>query len=459
MKQISKKDLIKLITESSLDINENEILDEMATDVKGPNPWDDPNFDPDADKDTECKARFFNRQWGKDYKEYDPTDVWIYNVVPKGVIFGKKMDKEGRGIDENGEPKRTKFIILTTDVPEKDKKNFSAWVQKMEQNGYKFYYKPNIRTKDDPLKLSTASDSGKITEGLIKLRLEFGVRLAEKATIHNSVSENINIGLKDTIRKSLEHSNIQEHLIKCGIPPIFVSENVTNQDVTSQKHGTDDYSSRNNDKIEWSSNRKHEFKSLDEFTSFLEKIIGNQETNMKSSYSRRQYVKGPKQGVIRNDQDIIINNKFHVKGEKNGSGGWVWHVSFVAGIGMMDLGLNTFASGEGVAISNTDVPGHNGCVMTNKHINHALHEAMAELKADLAQITPQSLVDQAMLSVKGLPEYFAPNEFDTDVTGQPEMEPQTEPSVDAGMAPKKTKKITKEAIEAMVQNMLKESLK
>jgi len=79
MKQISKKDLINLITESNQNMGQEMPMDEMA-EIKGANPWDANYTGKEAN--TQIKARYFTRQHGLGYKDLSAVDVFIFNIHP-----------------------------------------------------------------------------------------------------------------------------------------------------------------------------------------------------------------------------------------------------------------------------------------------------------------------------------------------------------------------------------------
>ena len=158
MKQISKKDLISLITESNQNMGQEMSMDEMA-EIKGANPWDANYTGKEAN--TQVKARYFTRQHGLAYKNLSAVDVFIFNIVPLGEEFMTKTGlQKGRGIDEQGKPKNHRIIVLCHDNlptisenPEEQsgfEKRFTNWVESMESNGYTFI-KRDIKVKDDPI--------------------------------------------------------------------------------------------------------------------------------------------------------------------------------------------------------------------------------------------------------------------------------------------------------------------
>ena len=461
MKQISKKDLINLITESANDLNEESLLDEMAVDVKGEiNPWDNPNFNTNEDKNTQAKARWFIRQYHKDYKEYDPVDVWIYNIKPKG-------EGTGRGVDINGNPKNYKFVILahesipTISADPKEQSQFvdrfTNWVKLMEKNGYVFVKNPRFKVKDDPLRIGKADDDPKQLKNAYALRDSLGMKLALKSAISNSVAENINLKLMSDIRKVMDDSDFRQHLLLNGIPEIYTPKNIITKDSTIQKHGTDTYGSRTNEKIVWSSNRiLNPFSSVDEYAEYVNGLMVKQGMARETKHLQRQYPSGPKKGSFQYNAEIIVENRFSVHGEINGDNGFVWNLHFKASVGKKnDVGLVKYAEAKSVTLSDDATPGKDGTVLSNMEVVGALRQALEDIKSQLMQVSVEQLYNKSIQAVDG---------FDLATSGeQPNDEPELEPQADVAATtgaekPKKGKKITKEAIESMIKNMLHEAI-
>lgn len=479
MKQISKKDLIKIITESA----HNTELDEMASEVKGLNPWDEGYTG--KEKKAQVKARFFIRQHGLDYKNLGAVDVFIYNIRPLGEkIMTTKGEEEGRGVDEDGNPKNYKFIVLCHDSlptisedPQEQsnfEKRFNGWVESMKSEGYALITDSAVKVKDDPIGigksdfLKTTNDDGKevvkdVREDNKKYynyRKRFGVILSEKTGVSNSVSENININFLKTIRKVMDNEKVVEHLSRNGVPEIFTPKNLVFPDKTVRNHGSDVYGERSNKKIEWSSNRVFTFGSLEEFASWIDENIANAgNVSKQSNYLKRVYVKGPKKGSFQHDSTVTVRNDFSVLGQMIENGGFVWKLKFTASVGSSDskIGMEPFASVEAEERAPSSQPGKDNTIMSNIDVYTALINGLEKIRHGLLQINIQQLYDKSFIAVNGLLDLFSPE--DSQGEPQPELEPQFEPQGDMPIEKaKKVKKITKEAIESMINGILKESI-
>jgi hypothetical protein len=491
MKQISKKDLINLIMESSQNIE----LDEMA-EITGANPWDE-NYDPKKERKKDVKLRYFGRQHGLTYKETGPADVFIYDIPAKGqktmTSTGEKM---GRGVDEDGNPKNYKFIILTHDSLPKIsedsqkqsefEKRFNAWVESMKQNGYQYFVDPNLKAKDDPLQIwksdylkDSRDENAKIVKDLTKknqtyykIRQKFGVILEKQTGVVNSVSENINIILMKDIRSVMDEQEFVDHLGSAGIPYVNTPQNLVYPTHTKRCHGTDIYGSRTNEKIRWASNSVMEpFKNLDEYINYIDLLIENKADKRDTKYNKRQYQSGPRKGMMQYGDAVYVSNLFDVLGESDGNGNFTWKLSFKGLVGsnfknndwMDNLGLRPFVHVKSERIAKSTEMPKNGCILSNSEVHGALIDALNEIKSQLLNVKLDKLIDESNTSVRGFFDLFTMEgeDYSKEPQGDTETEPEMEPAVAEPSAPKekKVKKITKEAIEAMVFNVIKESIK
>ena len=471
MKQISKKDLISLITESNQNMGQEMSMDEMA-EIKGANPWDANYTGKEAN--TQVKARYFTRQHGLEYSDLKTVDVFIFNIFPLGKeIMTKKGPQTGRGIDEQGNPKNYRIIVLCHDNlptisenPEEQsgfEKRFTNWVESMESKGYT-YIKRDINVKDEPIGIGK-SDFLKDEYGNIKdnskavapyeiYRKSFGIILSKKTGKVNSVSENINIVLMKDIREVMDEKDIVNHLAQNGLPFINVSKNLVYPTHTRRNQGTNVYGSRTNEKIEWDSNGILDpFSSVDEYAQYVNELMVNQgkANPRETKHLIGQYQSGPSRGSFQKDAEIIVENRFSVHGEINGDNGFVWNLHFKASVGKRnDVGLVKYAEAKSETLSDDATPGKDGTVLSNMKVARALRQALEEIKSQLMQVSIEQLYNKSIQAVDG---------FDEKVAGpQPEDEPELEPQAAGVENPKKGKKITKEAIQNMIKNMLHEAI-
>jgi hypothetical protein len=495
MKQISKKDLINLIMESS----QNTELDEMA-EITGANPWD-ANYNPKKERKTQVKLRYFARQHGMTYKQTGAADVFIYNILPKGEkIMTVKGEEQGRGVDEEGNPKNYKFIVvahdglptISNDSQEQSdfEKRFNNWLESMKNEGYRVIYDGALKVKDDPIGIGRSDfrkstkedgtedvqDVRKLNKFYYQMRQKFGVILDEKTGVVNSVSENINIILMKDIRSVMDEQEFVDHLGSAGIPYVNTPQNLVYPTHTKRCHGTDVYGSRTNEKIRWASNSVMEpFKNLDEYISYIDLLIENKADKRDTKYNKRQYQSGPRKGMMQHGDAIYVSNLFDVLGESDGNGNFIWKLSFKGLVGsnfkngdwMDNLGLRPFVHVKSERIAKSTEMPKNGCILSNLEVHSALIDALNEIKSQLLNVKLDKLIDESNTSVRGFFDLFTmegedySKEPQTEPQGDTETEPEMEPAVAEPLAPKakKVKKITKEAIEAMVFNVIKESIK
>ena len=484
MKQISKKDLISLITESNQNMGQEMPMDEMA-EIKGANPWDE-NYN-GKEANTQVKARYFTRQHGLGYKDLSAVDVFIFNIRPLGEKFKTvKGDETGRGVDEQGKPKNYRIIVLCHDnlpiISENSEeqsgfeKRFTNWVESMKSNGYTFI-KRDIKVKDDPIGVGKSDflkdgdkikDVSKSNKSYYQYRELFGIVLSKKTGIVNSVSENINIILMKDIREVMDEQDFVNHLAEAGIPIIYTPQNLVYPTHTRRNQGTDVYGSRTNEKIAWGSNSVLEpFKDLEEFVQYMDLLTVKKAGKRDSKYNKRQFQSGPRKGMMQFGDAIYVQNLFNVLGEADGNGNFIWKLSFKGLVGTNiksgdwtdNLGLRPFVRINAESISKSAEP-IKGCVLSNPEVHGALIEALQDIKNKLFNIQLDKLIDEANTSVKGFFDAFTMEgvDYSKDSELEPQQEPELEPQAAGAEKPKKGKKITKEAIESMIKNMLHEAI-
>jgi len=429
MKQISKKDLISLITESAHD------MDEMSYNRAMPSPWDD-GYVPDKER-TGSKAKGF-------YLNTPPLDTPDKEKGPKEVLI---LIVEG--VDENGEPKMYKEIVLGPVSKEyvlQYAPKFYEWVKKMEDNGYKFHHldKKSVLAKYDPFELTKAS----VSNTAYALRAAIGMKLNEKEAKPMGIPEKISRTVIGGVRKILGDEKVQNMLKANGVPEVKIPEQL----VSWQKQGTNTYGKRQNEKIKWESHNVFKFNTVDEYATHIDKLIEKQDSGIKSSHLTRQYQPGSKKGTLKGIGSVYVRNDLNVTGEDTGSD-FIWNISFNSFVGQSNnvAGLIPFVEITSTKNSGASGAGEDGTVMSNKLILNAYKHALLDIRNQIANIDLGNLVDKSYMAIG--------SDFDEKVAGpQPEDEPELEPQAAGAEKPKKGKKITKEAIESMIKNMLQEAI-
>jgi hypothetical protein len=246
----------------------------------------------------------------------------------------KTGPQTGRGIDEQGNPKNYRIIVLCHDNlptisenPEEQsgfEKRFTDWVKSMESNGYT-YIKRDINVKDDPIGVGKSDflkdgdkikDVSKSNKSYYQYRELFDIILSKKTGIVNSVSENINIKFMDAIRKVMDEQDFVNRLAEAGIPIIYTPQNLVYPTHTRRNQGTDVYGSRTNEKIVWGSNGIIDpFSSVDEYAEYVNGLMVKQGKARETKYLQRQYPSGPKKGSFQYNAEIIVENRFSIHGE------------------------------------------------------------------------------------------------------------------------------------------------
>lgn len=429
MKQISKKDLISLITESAHD------MDEMSYNRAMPSPWDD-GYNPEKERQGSKSKGFYLNKPPLDTpdKEKGPKEVWILNV---------------EGIDENGEPKMYKEIVLGPVSKEyvlQYAPKFYEWVKKMEDNGYQFHHldKKSVLAKYDPFELTKAS----VSNTAMALRAAIGMTLDEKEAKPMGIPEKITRTVIRNVRKVLGDEKVQSFLKTNGVPEIKIPEQL----VSWQKQGTNTYGKRQNEKIKWESHNVFKFNTVDEYAAHIDNLIEKQDSGAKSSHLTRQYQPGSKKGTLKGMGSVYVRNDFSVNGEDTGTD-FIWNISFNAFVGQSNNvgGLVQFLDISSTKNSETSGAGPDGTVMSNRQILNAYAQALLDIRNQIANIDLGNLVDKSYIAIG--------SDFDEKVAGpQPEDEPELEPQAAGTEKPKKAKKITKEAIESMIKNMLHEAI-
>jgi hypothetical protein len=438
MKQISKKDLISLITESAHDMGE------MSYNRAMPNPWDE-GYNPEKHNErTSSKAKGFylnKPPLETPDKEKGPKEVWILKV---------------EGIDENGEPKMYKKIVLGPVSEEyvlQYAPKFFIWKKKMEDNGYQFHHLTDLSGKYNDRSVLAKNDPFEVTKSDIsntakRLRGRIGMILPEKEAIPMSIEEKISRTVISGVRKTFDNEKVQNFLKANGVPEIKIPDQL----VKHQKQGTNTYGKRQNEKIKWESNSLFKYNTVDEYAKEIDLLIAKQPTSVKSTYLTHQYQPGSKKGTLKGIGSVYVRNDLSVKGEGTESD-FIWEISFNAFVGQSNdpVGLVQFVETFSTKNSGASGPGEDGTVMSNPQILSAYKQALLDIRNQIANIDLSNLVDKSYLAIG--------SDFDEKVAGpQPEDEPELEPQAAGAEKPKKGKKITKEAIESMIKNMLHEAI-
>lgn len=453
MKQISKKDLISLITESQKDTNE------MAHASSEYNP-NDPNFafkpgskvgDP-TELNPDYKATKKKREFIKADPDWvripDPTtdqnkvDAWTVDPYKTGdkiiCVF-----TDGTDIDA-WKQEHAEFIknVLLPKVGGNEAK-----VKYFTDNKFKFW-KPSPAQLEKFLGTTSFYGSRDTSEREIILRI-----------------------LQGDARKILE-APTHDFLIKNGFPPIELPKQIQGDQKTSTNSQTGKFT---NKKIDWKWHKIRSFNTPEKFFKDINLMIdkGGEGVETKVENLKRQFIAGAgKRGSFRSNE-IITRNDMHIEGTEM-NGGFEWKITFSAHVGQGQ------GEGEAPSIGLVMVGGNyetdestgkikqlphvvttnsgsseivNGSVLYNPEVRKALNDAFKQVQQIiLNKINLSSLLSSAYLAVKGTIEAF---DDDPDNTmSQPELEPQS-----AGAEkPKKGKKITKEAIESMIKNMLHEAI-
>jgi hypothetical protein len=429
MKQISKKDLISLITESAHDMGE------MSYNRAMPSPWDD-GYNPEKERQSSKSKGFYLNKPPLDTpdKEKGPKEVWILKV---------------EGIGENGEPKMYKEIVLGPVSKEyvlQYAPKFYEWVKKMEDNGYQFHHldKKSVLAKYDPFELTKSS----VSNTAMGLRAAIGMTLDDKEAKPMSIETKITRTVIGGVRKILGDEKVQNMLKTNGVPEVKIPEQL----VSWQKQGTNTYGKRQNEKIKWESNNVFKFNTVDEYATHIDKLIEKQDSGIKSSHLTRQYQPGSKKGTLKGIGSVFVRNDFSVNGQDTGTD-FIWEISFNAFVGQSNdpVGLVQFVETFSTKNSEASGPGEDGTVMSNPQILNAYKQALLDVRNQIANIDLGNLVDKSYIAIG--------SDFDEKVAGpQPEDEPELEPQAADAEKPKKGKKITKEAIQNMIKNMLHEAI-
>jgi hypothetical protein len=429
MKQISKKDLISLITESAHDMGE------MSYNRAMPNPWDD-GYNPEKERQgSKAKGFYLNKPpLDTPDKEKGPKEVWVLNV---------------EGVDENGEPKMYKEIVLGPVSKEyvlQYAPKFYEWVKKMEDNGYQFHHLDNkgVLVKDDPFQLTKAT----VSNSAMRLRAAIGMTLGEKEAKPMGIPEKISRTVIRGVRKILGDERVQNILKANGVPEVKIPEQL----VSWQKQGTNTYGKRQNEKIKWESHNVFKFNTVDEYAIHIDKLIEKQDSGIKSSHLTHQYQPGSKKGTLKGIGSVFVRNDLSVNGQDTGTD-FIWEISFNAFVGQSNdpVGLVQFVETFSTKNSGASGPGEDGTVMSNPQILGAYKQALLDVRNQIVNVDLSNLVDKSYLAIG--------SDFDEKVAGpQPEDEPELEPQAAGAEKPKKGKKITKEAIESMIKNMLQEAI-
>jgi hypothetical protein len=410
-------------------------MGEMSYNRAMPSPWDD-GYNPEKERQSSKSKGFYLNKPPLDTpdKEKGPKEVWILNV---------------EGVDENGEPKMYKEIVLgpvSKDYVLQYAPKFFEWVKGMEEKGYKFHYldKKSVLAKYDPFELTKAS----VSNTAYALRAAIGMKLNEKEAKPMGIPEKISRTIIGGVRKILGDEKVQNMLKANGVPEVKIPEQL----VSWQKQGTNTYGKRQNEKIKWESHNVFKFNTVDEYAMHIDKLIEKQDSGIKSSHLTRQYQPGSKKGTLKGIGSVYVRNDLTVNGEDTGSD-FIWTISFNGFVGQSNdpVGLLQFLETTTTKNSGASGAGADGTVMSNKQILNAYKEALLDIRNQIANIDLGNLVDKSYIAIG--------TDFDEKVAGpQPEDEPEVEPQAADAEKPKKGKKITKEAIQNMIKNMLHEAI-
>jgi len=454
MKQISKKDLISLITESQKDTNE------MAHASSEYNP-NDPNFafkpgskvgDP-TELNPDYKATKKKREFIKADPDWvripDPTtdqnkvDAWTVDPYKTGdkiiCVFTDGMDIDA------WKQEHAEFIknVLLPKVSGNEAK-----VKYFTDNKFKFW-KPSPTQLEKFLGTTSFYGSRDTSEREIILRI-----------------------LQGDARKILE-APTRDFLIRNGFPPIELPKQIQGDQKTSINSETGIFT---NKKIDWQWHKVRNFDTADKFFSDINLMIdkGGEGVEAKVKNLKRQFIKGSGKRGSFSKNEIVTRNNMHIEGAVTAAGGFEWKITFSAyvgqgqgegeqaGIGLVMVGgnyKNDEATGRMKVLPHvvTTNSGSSeiikGSILNNPEVKNALDDALKQVvQIVYEKITLSNLLSSAYMAVKGTFEAF---DDDPDNTmSQPELEPQA-----AGAEkPKKGKKITKEAIESMIKNMLQEAI-
>ena len=367
MKEISKKDLL-------LKLQESQEFDEMAhkrKDVQGTRT--NPNTG-------EVKPAKFKPYW-KSGNETNTPDYWVLN--PNQVI---------------GEEK----VVVPLDCMElEDFVNENRdWLDSIHAlHGLLPELKACKRTTDQPRSK--------------KLGTQY-VPTGEKYSEKEAILRKFNPILKNELT-----DKVNEHLIKCGLPPIQTYEN---------REFVDRYSEITNRRIDWESHDYDFYNSVIDFATAAKELVTKGQTSIQiyRTHMPRQYNPGanwsalrktektsaqfkhnpltdvyklPKRGYEKDDKDVAISNNLVVSGNQTNDG-YTWNVRFTTTMGNKlkeesRLNSGKFSKDKELA-STVSVPfdiqslNQNQTILEVEPIREGLVNALNDMVRQILEINPKN---------------------------------------------------------------------
>jgi hypothetical protein len=463
MKQISKKDLIRLITESQKETSE------MA---HAGQEWDPTHstkyrFQPDAKQgdplvvNPDFKPKK-PKPGAKEPKAIKAKPFWTH--LPDLTTDQNEVDVWLSDADLTNDKNQKIAVVFTHGVPIDEWKNtnkeYINTVILPEVGGNEQQIRYFL---DDKLKFWKLSPS-QLQKYLTRDTFYGSRDISEREIILRI--------LQADARKILE-TPTRDFLLRNGFPPIELPKQITGDQKTSINSETGTFT---NKEIDWQWHKRRTFDTPEKFFKDINLMIdrGGEGVEAKVGNLKRQFLNRSSRRGSFIGKEIVTRNDMHIEGMTTNGGGYKWKITFSAYVGQ--------GEGEGekppiglVMVGGNYVPDEStgkmkllphvvttnsgsseiidGSVLNNPEVRKALDDAFKQVEQIiLNKITLSNLLSSAYLAVKGTFEAF--DDDPNNTMAQPELEPQA-----AGAEkPKKGKKITKEAIESMIKNMLHEAI-
>lgn len=256
-----------------------------------------------------------------------------------------------------------------------------------------------------------------------------GEKYSEKEAILRSLNPLIKTQLTD---------KVNEHLIKCGLPPIQTYDN---------QAFVDKYAEISNRRIDWESHDYDFYDSVVDFANAAKQLVTKGTTDVKiyRTHMPRQYNPGtnwsalrktektfsnfkkdpltpvyklPKMGYEAEDKDVAISNTLHITGGRTSDGYYSWTVKVNTFMGKKLKEESRVVSGkyenDKSFTSNTstpNVPEYTDNVLSDMDVKESLIQALSEVAEKILQINPKNeLIKRIRVSQTGITRKIETNE-------------------------------------------------